>query len=283
MELQFTKMHGAGNDYVYVDCFKYKIDEPEKLSVIVSDRHKGIGADGLILVAPSDTCDVRMIMYNADGSRGKMCGNGSRCVAKFAYDRGYVKNKELTLETDAGVKYITLHTGEDGKAHSATVNMGKSVTEASKVPVITDKKELVLEKVSIGGREVEITCVSMGNPHCVVFTDENVKDIDLEKIGPVFENAPIFPERVNTEFVNVISSTELDMRVWERGSGETFACGTGACATAVAAIMAGHCKKNTDITVHMKGGDLVLRQTDDDVVFMTGEAVEVFNGNMKVV
>jgi len=176
-----------------------------------------------------------------------------------------------------------LHTGEDGKAHSATVNMGKSVTEASKVPVITDKKELVLEKVSIGGREVEITCVSMGNPHCVVFTDENVKDIDLEKIGPVFENAPIFPERVNTEFVNVISSTELDMRVWERGSGETFACGTGACATAVAAIMAGHCKKNTDITVHMKGGDLVLRQTDDDVVFMTGEAVEVFNGNMKVI
>ena len=282
MELHFTKMHGAGNDYVYVDCFKYKIEDPEKLSVIVSDRHKGIGADGLILVAPSEKCDVRMIMYNADGSRGKMCGNGSRCVAKFAYDRGYVKNKELTLETDAGVKYITLHTGDDGKAHLATVNMGKPVTKAKDVPVITDKEELVLEKVTIGDSVHEITCVSMGNPHCVVFTKENVRDMELEKIGPVFENAPIFPERVNTELVNLIFDTELDMRGWERGSGETLACGTGACATAVAAIMAGHCRKNTDITVHMLGGDLILRQDDDGVIFMTGNAVEVFNGSMTI-
>lgn len=282
MKLEFTKMHGAGNDYVYVDGFKYNIEEPDKVSIKVSDRHKGIGADGLIIAAPSETCDVRMIMYNADGSRGKMCGNGSRCVAKFAYDRGYVKSDKITLETDAGVKYIDLKIGDDKKAYAATVNMGAPVFSAKVVPVTTDKERLVKEKVNIAGGTYEITCVSMGNPHCVVFVDEPVEDMDLAKTGPMFENDPIFPQRVNTEFVNVIDGSTLKMRVWERGSGETLACGTGACATAVAAVLAGYCKKDSDITVRMTGGDLVLNWSDGGDVYMTGEAVEVFEGCIEV-
>lgn len=283
MNIEFVKMQGAGNDYVYVDCFKYRIDDPASLAIRVSDRHFGIGSDGLILVCPSDVADAKMRMFNADGSEGRMCGNGIRCVAKYVYDSGICKNETLRIETLSGVKTIKLQT-EGGKAIRATVDMGAPIFEPALVPVKSpDGKPVIGRTVQVGGGEHTVTCVSMGNPHCVLFVPSgfDLWNFDIEGVGPDFENDPVFPERVNTEFVRFVDDTHLEMRVWERGSGETLACGTGTCATVVAACETGRCGKNTDVHVKLVGGELVIRYTGE-TVYMTGAAVEVFRGTIEI-
>jgi len=275
-KLSFTKMHGIGNDYVYVDCFKEEVKDPCEVAKYVSDRHFGIGSDGLILIKPSDVADFEMDMYNEDGSRGKMCGNGIRSVAKYVYDRGLTDKNQISVSTLSGIKYLDL-TIEDGKAVLIKVNMGAPEVIAEKVPVISDKEKMISEPITVSGKEYKATCVSMGNPHCVIFMDEDVRNLDLEKMGPNFENHEIFPERVNTEFVNVIDRKNLMMRVWERGSGETLACGTGSCAVTVAAILNGLC--DDEVTVHLLGGDLIDRwDKEENVVYMTGPATIVYDG-----
>lgn len=273
--MKFVKMHGCGNDYVYVDCTKVPLDDPNGVAKRVSDRHFGIGSDGLILICPSEVADFRMAMYNSDGSEGAMCGNGIRCVAKFVYDQGLTSKTELAIETKAGIKYLSL-TVEDGKVSRVRVDMGAASTLAADVPVAGLGDEVIGKTVTVGGREWVMTCVSMGNPHAVVWC-EDVRGLDIEKIGPLFENHPMFPDRVNTEFVRVIDRHNLEMRVWERGAGETLACGTGACATAVAAFRNGLCSRN--VTVHLLGGDLGIEVTED-TVFMTGPATTVFCGEI---
>lgn len=277
--MKFTKMHGCGNDYVYVNGFEEKIADESGAAITVSDRHFGIGADGLIIIKPSDEADFEMVMYNADGSRGAMCGNGIRCVAKYVYDNGLTDKKNISIESMGAVKYIDVNV-ENGKAVSAKVDMGAPILEAKKIPVITDKERAINEKLTVNGIDYEMTCVSMGNPHAVVFTDIPVRELDLEKIGPMFENNAVFPDRVNTEFVNVKDRKNLDMRVWERGSGETLACGTGTCATVVAAILNGYV--DNDVTVHLIGGDLEISWSGNeaDSVFMTGPAETVFSGEI---
>ena len=277
--MKFTKMHGCGNDYIYVNGFEEKIEDEAKASILVSDRHFGIGADGLIIIKPSDTADFEMVMYNADGSRGAMCGNGIRCVAKYVYDNKLTDKKSISVESMGAVKYIDVLV-ENGKVVSARVDMGKPILKAEKIPVVTDKEKAVNEKIVVDGTEYIMTCVSMGNPHAVVFTDIPVKDFPLEKIGPMFENHSVFPDRVNTEFVNVKDRNNLDMRVWERGAGETLACGTGTCATVVAAVLNGYV--NHDVTVHLLGGDLEISWSgnEQDSVFMTGPATTVFSGEI---
>ena len=277
--LRFTKMHGCGNDYIYFNCFKENIDCPEELSIRLSDRHFSVGGDGIILVCPSDVADAKMRMFNADGSEGKMCGNGIRCVAKLCSDEGIVSGDKVTVETLSGIKTIEL-VKENGVAVGAKVDMGKAIFEPAQIPVSLDGESVVSREVSVGGSEWKITCVSMGNPHCVIFTS-GIDNMELEKIGVLFENHEMFPERVNTEFVEVISDSELKMRVWERGSGETWACGTGACATVAAAVKNGICKAGKDITVHLRGGDLVINYTDERVL-MTGEAVTAFEGTVRI-
>ena len=284
MKFEFVKMHGTGNDYVYVDCFKYEIDDPEELAVKISDRHFGIGSDGLILVCPSDVADAKMRMFNADGSEGKMCGNGVRCVAKYVHDSGICSCNPLRIETLSGIKTIWLNLGEDGKVVSATVDMGAPVFEPSKIPVVSyGDKPIIGRTVLVGGHNHNVTCVSMGNPHCVLFVPQNFDlwNFDIESAGPRFENDYIFPERVNTEFVSYIDETHLEMRVWERGSGETLACGTGTCATVVAACATGRCEKNTDVHVKVAGGELVVKYTGS-TVYMTGGAVETFRGVIEI-
>ncbi len=280
--LKFVKMQSCANDYIYFNCFDQKINNPEGLAVSLSDRHFGIGGDGVVLICPSEIADAKMKTYNVDGSEGKMGGNSIRCVAKYLYDYGMVKKDKITIETASGVKTLTLSTKND-IVKTVCVDMGKALTEPSQVPVNLDGESVILRPVEIGGKTYDITCVSIGNPHCVVFFDENtsVSDIDVENIGPMFENNPIFPERVNTEFVKVINEKTLKMRVWERGNGETWSCGTGACAAAVAACLCGYCKKDTDITVKLKGGDLVVRYTDDGV-FMTGTADICYTGEVTI-
>ena len=284
MKLKFTKMHGIGNDYIYCSTFDQKINNPEALSVRLSDRHFGIGGDGIILVCPSDVADAKMRMFNLDGSEGKMCGNGIRCVGKFLYDHGMVDIKEkdeITIETLSGIKHLKAYT-RDGEVKYLRVDMGKAILDPAQIPVnIKDKDKIINETHTIDDGEYNITCVSMGNPHCVVFVQGDVDQIDLEKIGPKFENHKLFPERVNAEFVKVLDDHTLKMRVWERGSGETWACGTGACAVAVAACENGICKKGEDITIKLKGGDLVINYTDD-TVYMTGEAETVFEGVIEI-
>lgn len=284
MKLKFTKMHGIGNDYIYCSTFDQKINNPEALSVRLSDRHFGIGGDGIILVCPSENADAKMRMFNLDGSEGKMCGNGIRCVGKFLYDHGMVKIKEkdeITIETLSGIKNLKAYT-RDGEVKSMRVDMGKAILTPEEIPVAMEGKDkIVNEPYEIDGESYNITCVSMGNPHCVVFIDKDVDTVDLEKIGPKFEFDKLFPERVNTEFVKVLDDHTLKMRVWERGSGETWACGTGACAVAVAACENGFCKKGEDITIKLKGGDLVIRYTDD-TVYMTGDAEKVFEGTVEI-
>ena len=272
-------MHGCGNDYVYVNGFEEKIADDAKAAIAVSDRHFGIGADGLIIIKPSDKADFEMVMYNADGSRGAMCGNGIRCVAKYVYDNGLTDKKNISIESMGAIKYIDINV-ENGKAVSAKVDMGAPILEARKIPVITDNEKAINEKLTVNGKEYEMTCVSMGNPHAVIFTDIPVRELDLEKIGPLFENNAVFPDRVNTEFVNVKDRKNLDMRVWERGSGETLACGTGTCATVVAAILNGYV--DNDVTVHLIGGDLEISWSGNeaDSVFMTGPAETVFSGEI---
>lgn len=275
MKLRFTKMHGCGNDYVYVNCFEEEVKDPVSLSIAISDRHFGVGGDGLVLICPSDRADAKMRMFNADGSEGKMCGNAIRCVGKYLYDHGIVRKTTVTIETLSGIKTLELFL-KDGKVDSAQVNMGPAILIPSEIPVNLPGEQAVAVPVKIAGEEHTITCVSMGNPHCIVFGGDPY-ELDLPKIGPLFENDPLFPERVNTEFIEVLDDHTLNMRVWERGSGETWACGTGACAAAVAAVLNGFCKKDENISVRLRGGELTIRYTDE-AVFMTGKATEVFHG-----
>lgn len=276
--MKFTKMHGIGNDYVYVDCTKQEIKSPGEVSRFVSDRHFGIGSDGLILIKSSDKADFRMDMYNADGSQGEMCGNGIRCVAKYAYDKRLTDKKEIAVETLAGVKYLKL-TVEDGKVSKVRVNMGEPILEPERIPVKAASKPVLQEPIEVCGKEWMMTCVSMGNPHAVIFIDSPVREFPLEKIGPHFENHERFPRRTNTEFARVLDGNTLEMRVWERGAGETLACGTGTCATAVAAVMNGYCGRK--VTVHLLGGDLEIEWSKaDNCVYMTGTATTVFEGEI---
>ena len=276
--MKFTKMHGAGNDYIYVNGFEETIRDRNAFAVKVSDRHFGIGADGLICVDPSDVADCKMDMYNADGSQGKMCGNGVRCVAKFAYDNGIAKKDEIAVETLSGIKYIKVFT-EDGKVVSATVNMGAPILRPADIPTTLGSELAVKQPLYVNGGTVEVTCVSMGNPHCVTFVPD-VWGLDLPRIGPGFESHPAFPDRVNTEFIRVADETHLDMRVWERGSGETLACGTGACASVVAAVLCGYCRKDAPVTVKLLGGVLEIVWSSDGNVYMTGPAVTVCTGEI---
>lgn len=278
--MKFTKMHGIGNDYVYVDCTKEELRQPGEISRFVSDRHFGIGSDGLILIKSSDKADFQMAMYNADGSQGEMCGNGIRCVAKYVYDYGLTDKNEISIETLAGIKYLKL-TVEDGKVSKVRVNMGEPILIPEKIPVAADTKEVVNEPIEVCGKEWRMTCVSMGNPHAVIFIDTPVKEFPLEQIGPHFENHERFPSRVNTEFVRVLNRQTMEMRVWERGSGETLACGTGTCATAVAAVLNGLCGRK--VTVHLLGGDLEIEWNEaDNCVYMTGSATTVFDGEIEL-
>ena len=276
--LKFTKMHGIGNDYIYFNCFKEKIDDPEALAIRLSDRHFGVGGDGIIMIMPSEAADFRMRMFNADGSEGKMCGNATRCIGKYVYDRGLTDKTDITLETLSGIKKLHLSV-KDGAVETVSVDMGKAVLDAPKIPVLAKTPRVIGEPVHIAGGEPTITCVSMGNPHCVVFTD-GIDDMPLEQIGPKFENDPIFPERVNAEFVEAVDAKTLRMRVWERGSGETWACGTGACAVCVAAVENGISPRDTDITVKLRGGDLTINYHSDGTVIMTGPATFVFDGEL---
>ena len=273
--MKFTKMQGIGNDYVYVNCFKEKVEDPGEAAIKVSDRHFGIGSDGLILIKPSEVADFQMDMYNADGSRGAMCGNGIRCVAKYVYDYGLTDKTSVSVETASGIKYLDL-TVENGKVVLVKVNMGAPILEAAKIPVVSEKEQVINEPLLVDGKEYRITGVSMGNPHAITYIDD-VKGLDIEKIGPKFEFHPAFPDRVNTEFVKVLDDHTVEMRVWERGSGETLACGTGACAVAVASILAGHTED--EVEVELLGGCLQIRwDREKNRVFMTGPAVEVFSG-----
>ncbi|MCR5154248.1 MAG: diaminopimelate epimerase [Lachnospiraceae bacterium] len=276
--MKFTKMQGCGNDYVYVNTFKEKVEDPAAVSVRVSDRHFGIGSDGLILVGPSKVADVKMNMYNADGSEAQMCGNGVRCVAKFALDNGLAKGDTVNVETLAGIKSIKV-LKEEGNTRFFTVDMGEPELDPEKIPVLLGKEKAIKEKVKVDGKEYEITCVSMGNPHAVTFM-KGVDELKIEEIGPKFENNAMFPERTNTEFVELIDGETVKMRVWERGSGETLACGTGACAVAVACVLCGY--TNNKVKVKLLGGDLEIFYDKDNTnhVFMTGPATTVFEGEI---
>ncbi len=279
--LEFTKMEACGNDYIYFNCFNQKIDNPEGLSIQLADRHFGIGGDGVVLMYPSDKADVKMRMFNLDGTEGKMCGNAARCIAKYMIDNNLVQGDSLTLETLSGVREITVEK-VNGLVSEATVNMGKAELNPSFVPVKLSGDKVIGVTAKVAGGRYKISCVSMGNPHCVVFSndfDEAIDNLNLEVLGPKFENDPLFPERVNTEFIKVLNPRTLKMRVWERGSGETFACGSGACAAVVAAVENGYCPKDTDITVKLKGGDLKIRYTDE-AVFLTGDCVKIYEGKV---
>ncbi len=284
--MKFTKMHGCGNDYVYVDCTKEVIPDIEATAIRVSDRHFGIGSDGLILIKSSEVADFEMDMYNADGSRGKMCGNGIRCVAKYVYDHGLTNKTEITVDTQAGIKTLQL-TVCDGKVSKVCVDMGEPILIPQEIPVkasvlglADDRREaIVAQPFTIANSSYDITCVSMGNPHCITFIDEDVRSFPLESIGLLFEKHELFPEGVNTEFVNIIDKEHLRMRVWERGSGETLACGTGACAVAVASYLNGFTGRNVDI--ELMGGHLEIAYDEaTNHVFMTGLATEVFSGEI---
>ncbi len=278
--LTFSKMHGIGNDYIYINCFKETVTDPEKLSVFLSDVRFGVGSDGLVLILPSEVADFRMRIFNADGSEAMMCGNATRCIGKYAYDMGMTDKTEISLETNSGIKYLTLYPDANNKIESVKVDMGKAILVPREIPVNSDLERFIAQPVTVDGKEYAMTCVSMGNPHAVVFLPE-VDSLDLEKIGPSFEHHKLFPDRVNTEFVRVIDDHTLQMRVWERGSGETFACGTGTCATVVAAVLNGFCKKEEEILVHLRGGDLRIIYHEDDTVTMIGPATYVFEGKME--
>ena len=277
--MEFVKMEGCGNDYVYVNGFNTKIDNPNELSKIVSDRHFGIGSDGLIVINPSEVADFKMSMYNADGSEGKMCGNGIRCVAKYVYDYKMIDKEVITVETLAGIKTLKLNV-ENGKVKTVRVNMGSPIINAKDVPVISDKEKVINEPVVIDGKEYGITCVSMGNPHAITSVDDT-DSLKIEKIGPGFEKNEIFPDRVNTEFIQIIDRKTIKMRVWERGSGETLACGTGACASVVACVL--NNLTDNKVTVKLLGGDLEIKyDTDENTVYMTGPARIAFTGNIDI-
>ena len=278
--MKFTKMNGIGNDYIYINGFEEKVDDPSALAIKLSDRHFSVGSDGVIIILPSKVADFRMRMFNADGSEGKMCGNGTRCVAKYVYEKGLTDKTCVTLETLAGIKTLDMDV-EDGVVKSVSVQMGKADFKASDVPVIFGGDEMVSQKLSLECGEWVVTCVSMGNPHCVTFVNDT-KSLDLEKIGPQFEHNPIFPERVNTEFIKVIDDATLEMRVWERGSGETLACGTCACASVAAAVKNGICEMNKEITVKLLGGDLKITCGSDYSITMRGPAEFSYEGEVNI-
>lgn len=275
-QIKFTKMHGIGNDYVYINCFEQTIKNPEELAMKMSPRRFSVGADGVILICPSDVADAKMRMFNLDGSEGKMCGNGIRCVGKFIYDNDIAHKSTITVETLSGIKTLEI-TDVGGKASSITVDMGKAEFSPDKIPAIADCDTIIDTAVTVDGKEYNVTALSMGNPHAVTFCDD-IDNLNLSEIGPHFEHHDMFPEKVNTEFIRVIDDHTLQMRVWERGSGETFACGTGACAAAVAAVVNGYCKQDQEITVHLVGGDLFITYKSDGTVFMRGGAEKVFDG-----
>ena len=279
--MNFTKMQGCGNDYVYVNCFEEKFydteDQVPEIARKISDRHFGVGSDGLILIKPSDKADFMMDMYNADGSKSQMCGNGIRCVAKYVFDYGLTDKQNISIETGAGIKQLDLVV-EHGKVKEVTVNMGQPIMEAKLVPVVSNQDEVIAMPITVSGINYEMTCVSMGNPHAIVFV-EDTKKVDIEKIGPLFEHHAMFPERTNTEFIRVIDRNTIDMRVWERGSGETLACGTGACASAYACIRNGF--TDDTVTVKLLGGELTIKYDKlKNTIFMTGPAVTVFEGEV---
>ncbi len=273
--MKFTKMEGLGNDYFYVNCFKETIDNPSEVAIKLSDRHFGIGSDGLIMIKPSDKADFFMEMYNADGSQSEMCGNGIRCVGKYVYDYNLTDKTSVSIDTLAGIKYLELEV-VDGKVSMVTVDMGIPELIASKVPVMSNNEKVIDEIIEVDNIEYKMTCISMGNPHSVVYVD-NTDEFPLEKIGPLFEKHDRFPNRVNAEFIQLIDRDTIKMRVWERGSGETLACGTGACASAVASMLNGY--TNNEVTVKLLGGDLKIKwDRDTNKVFMTGPARVVFDG-----
>ena len=277
--MKFTKMHGIGNDYVYVNCFEETVEDPAAVARFVSDRHFGIGSDGLILIKPSEAADCEMDMYNLDGSQGAMCGHGIRCVAKYAYDYGIVHKTQISVATRSGIKYLDL-TVKDGKVSQVKVNMGAPILTASQIPVVSEKEEVINEPLEVNGETYYITAVSMGNPHAIVYMTD-VDHLDIEKIGPSFENHVAFPDRVNTEFVEVLDEHTVKMRVWERGSGETLACGTGACAVAVASILNERVDSDKPVTVKLLGGDLeIYWNRQENLVYMTGPATTVFDGEI---
>ena len=276
--MRFTKMQGCGNDYVYINCFEEKVSDPSALSVKISDRHFGIGSDGLVLICPSKTADCRMRMFNPDGSESEMCGNAVRCVAKYVYDRDIVHKKSISVETLAGIKYIDVQTDENDKAVMLTVDMGAPVLTPAEIPVVSESEPVTDLVLSAFGKSFVFTCVSMGNPHAVTFIDTPVKDFDVEKFGKVFETDEHFPKKANIEFVEVVDGTHLKMRVWERGTGETLACGTGTCATVAAACLNKICP-HKKIEVELSGGKLIIEWKETDGhIYMTGPAQFSFDG-----
>jgi diaminopimelate epimerase len=276
---KFYKMHGIGNDYIYFDCMHEPLPNPEELSIRLSDRHFSIGGDGIILLCPSQIADCKMRIFNADGSEAMMCGNGVRCVGKLAHDLGYVKGTSCTVETLSGIKTLQFTLDSNGQVASARVDMGAAILNGEQIPSTIQGEKVVDYPLTVAGKQYRITLVSMGNPHCVVFEDPQT--VELEKVGPLFEHNAIFPKRVNTEFVKVVGKNHIQMRVWERGSGETWACGTGACASAVASVLNGYCDKNAEILVNLKGGDLTITYTDSTVI-MQGPATLAFFGEVEV-
>lgn len=279
--LTFSKMHGIGNDYIYINCFQETVTDPEKLSIFMSNVRFGVGSDGLVLILPSEVADFRMRIFNADGSEAMMCGNATRCVGKYVYEHGMTDKTEVSLETNSGIKYLTLYVNEaTNKVDAVKVDMGKAILKPAEIPVADDGDRFIAKSVVVDGVSYDMTCVSMGNPHAVVFLPE-IDSLDLEKIGPSFEHHPLFPNRVNTEFIRVIDDHTLQMRVWERGSGETFACGTGACAAAVASVLNGYCKREQEILIHLRGGDLRIIYHNDESVTMIGPATFIFEGKME--
>lgn len=278
--MKFTKMHGCGNDYIYIDCFKETVTNESELAVKLSDRHFGIGGDGIILIKKGTAADFEMVMYNPDGTRAEMCGNAIRCVAKYVFDNGYTDKTSFSIESMGAVKYIDV-TVENGEVVLARVDMGAPILKSADVPVNSDNEKVISEKITVAGREFTMTCVSMGNPHAVMFIEEHPSDFDLDFYGAKFEcNTDIFPNRINAEFAKVIDRKNIEMRVFERGTGETLACGTGTCATVVAAILNGYA--DNDVTVHLIGGDLQIQWSgkEEDSVFMTGPAATVFTGEI---
>ena len=274
--IKFTKMHGIGNDYIYINCMESVPERLPDLAIEMSDRHFGVGGDGIVLICPSEIADFRMRMFNNDGSEARMCGNASRCIAKYVHDHGLTDKQRINLETLSGIKVLSLNMSDEGEVESVTVDMGEPELEAASVPVVTASEKMIEETVETSSGSVNVTAVSMGNPHGVIFVDR-IEDVDFDKLGPELEHHPMWPDRANIEFLQILSPSEARMRVWERGTGETLACGTGACASAVAAALTGRCDRK--VTIHLRGGDLTIEWCADGHVMMTGSATEVFEGN----
>ena len=273
--IRFTKMHGIGNDYIYINCMESTPDRLPELAIEMSDRHFGVGGDGIVLICPSEVADFKMRMFNNDGSEARMCGNASRCIARYVHDHGLTDQRRISLETLSGIKVLSLNMNSDGDVESVTVDMGEPEFTSGLIPVVTASERMVEEDVETSCGDVKVTAVSMGNPHGVIFVDR-IEDVDFDTLGPELESHDIWPDRANIEFLEVISRSEARMRVWERGTGETLACGTGACASAVAAILTGRCDRK--VTIHLRGGNLEIEWGEDGHVMMTGGATEVFDG-----